>query len=147
MLFSIFATVIFVESNCVLSFNAISSANQQRSLKSNAAQSQFIKVYHYYDNITNCLEACEVQCELIQVVHNDVGEKWQYTCHQRRMLHSSPHRSTRGAFLIILLGAALILGCTGFAMCFLCICCWDMQYPSTRSCPNRSPIMPHVSSI
>lgn len=43
----------------------------------------FVEIYHY-DNLTDCEAACEVPCGTTYVIRNDVDERRQYTCTQRK---------------------------------------------------------------
>lgn len=70
----------------------------------------FTGIYHY-DNFTDCEAVCAVKCETTQVIRNDVEERQQYSCRQRKppLVSRLAHLSTSGTmtFLIIAAGVSV----------------------------------------
>uniref|UniRef100_A0A0R3RJ67 Brain protein I3 n=1 Tax=Elaeophora elaphi TaxID=1147741 RepID=A0A0R3RJ67_9BILA len=81
------------------------------------------EIYHY-DNLTDCETACEIPCGTTYVIRNDVDERRQFICMQRKtpVVSAFINISTTGIIPFIL-AAALILCGLLLIMCCCCIRC------------------------
>ncbi|VDK47281.1 unnamed protein product, partial [Anisakis simplex] len=81
-------------------------------------------IYHY-DNLTDCEAACEVKCEATQVIRNDVEERQQYSCKQRKppLVNRLVDLSSSGTMSVLVVAAVLFIGLIMILCCCCCRCC------------------------
>ncbi|CAG9539499.1 unnamed protein product [Cercopithifilaria johnstoni] len=84
---------------------------------------RIMKIYHY-DNLTDCKNACEIPCDTTYVIRNDIDERRQFICMQRKapVVSAFINISTNGIFPIILT-ATLIFQISCGLLIITCCCC------------------------
>lgn len=84
---------------------------------------RIMKIYQY-DNLTDCETACEIPCGTTYVIQNDIDERRQYTCTQRKVPMVSAFIDINNTgILTFVLAAALILFALLLIICCCCIRC------------------------
>ncbi|VDN17293.1 unnamed protein product [Gongylonema pulchrum] len=80
----------------------------------------FAEIYHY-DNLTDCEQACEVPCGTTYVIRNDVDERRQYTCTQRKLpvISAFIDVNNTGVLTFVLAAALIVCG----LLLITCCCC------------------------
>ncbi|VDN02271.1 unnamed protein product [Thelazia callipaeda] len=81
---------------------------------------RIMKIYHY-DNLTDCEAVCEIPCGTTYVIRNDVDERRQFICTQRKVPAVSAFItfSNTGIIPIIMLIALILFG----LLLITCCCC------------------------
>uniref|UniRef100_A0A0M3I0U8 CX domain-containing protein n=1 Tax=Ascaris lumbricoides TaxID=6252 RepID=A0A0M3I0U8_ASCLU len=100
-------------------------------------------IYHY-DNFTDCEAVCAVKCETTQVIRNDVEERQQYSCRQRKppLVSRLAHLSTSGTMTFLIIAAGIFIGLILILCCCCCRCCRCCR---CKSCCKKEA-HPHNSS-
>ncbi|KAM3728125.1 Glucose starvation modulator protein [Dirofilaria immitis] len=92
---------------------------------------RIMKIYHY-DNLTDCESACELPCGTTYVIRNDIDERRQFICMQRKapVVSAFINISTTGVVPFILAAALVLCGLLLITCCCCircgCACCWKI---------------------
>uniref|UniRef100_A0A8R1TNU3 Uncharacterized protein n=1 Tax=Onchocerca volvulus TaxID=6282 RepID=A0A8R1TNU3_ONCVO len=104
-------------------------ANKDGLTREREEMHRIMKIYHY-DNLTDCESACELPCGTTYVIRNDIDERRQFICMQRKAPFVSPfiNINTTGIIPFILIAALIIkafqiLCGLLLIICFCCIRC------------------------
>uniref|UniRef100_A0A1I8EY25 Uncharacterized protein n=2 Tax=Wuchereria bancrofti TaxID=6293 RepID=A0A1I8EY25_WUCBA len=94
---------------------------------------RIMKIYHY-DNLTDCEIACEIPCGTTYVIRNDVDERRQFICMQRKtpVVSAFINISTTGIIPFILAAALILCG----LLIITCCCC--IRCGCRRMCHSRN---------
>ncbi|KAL3990778.1 putative integral membrane protein [Acanthocheilonema viteae] len=113
-------------------------ANRDGLIRERDGTHRIMKIYHY-DNLTDCESACEIPCGTTYVIRNDIDERRQFICMQRKtpVVSSFINISTTGIIPFIL-AAAVILCCLLLITCCCCMrcgsaCCQKMCHSRNSS--------------
>ncbi|VDM39488.1 unnamed protein product, partial [Toxocara canis] len=100
-------------------------------------------IYHY-DNLSDCEAVCAVKCETTQVVRNDVEERQQHSCKQRKppLVSRFVDLSMSGTMSFLVIAAVIFVGLILILCCCCCRCC---RCCSCKSC-YKGETQPHNSS-